>query len=665
MRKLKKVYLGSLVLRGFSYRNAKEYTRIRDKVDPDRAWQVMRLLPFDVTFDKMFQDLLTTRRVLWEERDRFPALYALTAKREGQAVICPMEDADTTAKMTIAELQSVLYRDQYLLLRPCTNSPWGTMDRLELRGGAVYCNDREMDPAQLCTYWETLPGDTMVMRGERPAQDAVSHYGFVCPVLHMVFVREKGRTMAADCYVADHACGSTWTLYSTQKKETGVAAEDPLAADAMAIAQRISRKFPEAPYLNVGVLLGERGAKVWQIDTGKDLIWRMNDSESLRSFLARQKCQKKKERRVLPRLWKYVFSMYARKKGFLDYMYRNWRRGLKEDNRLECTTFREKRWAHRRGFYSYRIKQYGLTEENYRGMLSDYAYKRLRPINGVYQKWLWDKVVMYYVLAPYQAYLPRYYFRILPTEDEPLLVPFAPAPTEEATVEGIVRLLQRQGKLVLKQAVGSHGKGFYKLEWQAERQRILINDAPYTIETFRDFLRSLDKACFLSEFVQMHPAIRALYPEVVSTVRLMVIDMGEGPKIESSFFRIGVSSGGQTDNLDTGGIVARVDVASGCFGGTEMLEHHRYTPCEVHPDSGMPLEGQLPHWESICRAVMDIAAYLYPMEYLGFDLVITEDGFRILEINTHQDLHRYPEYPQEVKDYFARKCEMKERKKHG
>lgn len=666
MNKLGKLYLGSLVLQGFSYRTAKEYVQIRTEVDEKRARQVMCLLPFDVTFDKMFQDLLTTRRVLWEERESFPAFYAVTAKRDNLPVICPLEDAGTREKMNPVDLEALLYREGSLYIRPCFNRLRGKLERLELRDGVVFLNEKQMEKGELCHYLEQLPKDTLLMKGHLPSRSAVSRYACRCPVLHMAFVREQDKPVMVECYIADHASGSgAWRLYSTQQGERVSVENDPQIGEAVAVAQRISQKFPEAPYLNIGVLLSAQGPKIWQVDTGKELIWKTEDSAQMQAFLAQQTRQKKKDYHLVSRLRKYLFSMYAHKKGFLDYMYRNWRRGLKEDRLVETTTAQEKRWAHQRGFYSYRIKQYGLTEENYRSMLSDYDYKRLRPINGVYQKWLWDKIFMYYVLAPYQKYLPRYYFRILPGEGQNLILPFAPMAAEDATLEGIEKLLREQGKLVLKQAVGSHGKGFYKLEWESETQQILVNDAPYTSEEFHVFLMALDKPCFLSEFVKMHPNICAIYSGVVSTVRLMVIDMGDGPQIENSFFRIGVSSGGQTDNLDTGGLVARVDVTSGWFGRTEMLKNHSFISCNVHPDTGTPLEGVLPHWETICRTVKEIAAYLYPMEYLGFDIVVTEDGFRILEINTHQDLHRYPEYPQEVKDYFARKCEMKERRKHG
>ena len=105
-----------------------------------------------------------------------------------------------------------------------------------------------------------------------------------------------------------------------------------------------------------------------------------------------------------------------------------------------------------------------------------------------------------------------------------------------------------------------------------------------------------------------------------------------------------------------------MELETGRFGSAELLAEHEFRPCPTHPDTGVPVEGTLPHWEEMKAEIEKICAYLSPLEYLGFDIVITEDGFRILEINTHQDLHKYPYYPQEVKDYFAGKLAQRKAK---
>ena len=87
--------------------------------------------------------------------------------------------------------------------------------------------------------------------------------------------------------------------------------------------------------------------------------------------------------------------------------------GCKEDNRTAHTTRAQKRWAHQRRVLLYRIAQYGLTEENYRDFLSDYQYKRLRPLNPGFQKWFWNKTNLPDILGDYAHCLPRYFFRVL------------------------------------------------------------------------------------------------------------------------------------------------------------------------------------------------------------------------------------------------------------
>jgi len=61
----------------------------------------------------------------------------------------------------------------------------------------------------------------------------------------------------------------------------------------------------------------------------------------------------------------------------------------------------------------------------------------------------------------------------------------------------------------------------------------------------------------------------------------------------------------------------------------------------------------------VLRVIPELCRYISPLEYLGFDVVMTDSGFKILEINTHQDLHRYPTYNENVHAYFMHKLELK------
>ena len=83
--------------------------------------------------------------------------------------------------------------------------------------------------------------------------------------------------------------------------------------------------------------------------------------------------------------------------------------------------------------------------------------------------------------------------------------------------------------------------------------------------------------------------------------------------------------------------------------------------CPNHPDTNEPVEGMIPNWELIKQKIIEISKYIGQLEYLGFDVVCTPEGFTILEINSHQDLHRYIYYDERIKKFYFDKLEYKRR----
>ncbi len=641
----------ALVLRGFSYRTAGEYLRARRIIDNPDARRIMGLLPLHKELDKLFEDLLTTHHVLWELRDTLPRICGVAAKQDGRTVIRALFDPQKRI-LSPEDVAALARRYGAVAVRPGKNE-LDSRERVLRADGAGYTLDgQKLDSAALAEKLAKLPADTLITEYIPAAGENGS------AVFHVGLVRgEAGEHQAAYVYLADHgAKKDSRALFSGRIIRTLTEAE---AADAVALAKQIGRRFAEAPYLGVAVIRSENGLRLWQVDMGRDLVWMKDRCPAVEEMLRRRRRERRAEGGALHRIGKYIFALRAKRRGFLDYMYRNWLRGLKDDDKLTFTTAAEKKWAHQRGFYSYRIRQYGLTEENWRQLLSDYDYKRMRPINGKYQKWLWDKISTYYVMAPFRDCFPAYWFR---TENG-VIYPFRPE-GGTATADDVLTCLREKGKLAAKPAIASHGDGFLPLSWDTETDQPVIDGETVTAEEFRQRIQGLEKPYLISEFVEMHPELKKIYDKVACSIRVMVIDRGSGPRVEHAYFRIASGSTGHTDNLATGGIVARVNADTGEYYGAEMLVGHEFRPCDVHPDSGAPLRGTLPNWELVCRRVCEVTAYLTPMEYLGFDIVITADGFRILEINTHQDLHRYPEYPREVKDYLLGKRDLKGRTDH-
>lgn len=354
-------------------------------------------------------------------------------------------------------------------------------------------------------------------------------------------------------------------------------------------------------------------------------------------------------RSVLKKYMDRILEKY----GWVGYMYRAWLKGLVEDNSYKGTTRSEKKWAHKRGFYSYRIEQYGLTENNYKEFLSDRDYKWLRHINNKYRSWMRDKVRFYYILGKYKEFLPDYYYRL----SNGFVYRFDD-PNSKKNIVDIVVLLKEKGKLAIKPIKSSHGIGFYKLEYT--KDTFYVNDQEYQENGVITFLNNLKEDYIVTEYVHMHAMLNNIYSASTGTVRMMVINTdGNNPIIAHAYLRVGSSLSGAVDNLNRGGISVQLNHLTGEIIGAEILREHKYQTIGVHPDSGERIHGVLPHWDMVCKKIKEIALYISPIEYLGFDIVITETGFKILEVNMHQELHKYPDYSPFVKDYFEKKKTMK------
>lgn len=56
---------------------------------------------------------------------------------------------------------------------------------------------------------------------------------------------------------------------------------------------------------------------------------------------------------------------------------------------------------------------------------------------------------------------------------------------------------------------------------------------------------------------------------------------------------------------------------------------------EVHPDSGNPIKGvEIPHWADIKQQMLDVCNKIPYMDFIAWDLLITDEGVCVIEANT-------------------------------
>lgn len=621
----KYIEIAILILQGFTYKTAKQYLYYREKNKEKKCMystkQLMSILPFNKLFDKLFDDRLSVNYLLNEYDVLLPRYYYIFLKRNGSIALFDLSNNGRTA--SYKEVVDLLQREGAINI---VKSKFNSNDKeylCEYDNRNYFINHKTATEDELVDLLKMLTDDYLIVEAIKGD-------------LKEITIINRN--------------------YEFPKIVNRKAPIDGRKENIELIAISIAKVFREIDYFNFTFIETRKGYVLTKVETGLDLLRKESFDKELIAFIDEKLTLRNQERRKTFRtIKKYIYSYYAQRKGFVDYMYKNWRKGKKEDRKTRSVPYLQMLWAHRKGFYSYRIKQYGLTKDNYNLFLSDYDYKRLRPLNNEYRKWLWDKLSFSYILKGYNNYLPEYYFLILKQDLKQVFLKKDRCPNSiNSSLEGLVELIKYKRKLAFKPVVGSHGDGFLKVEYNGKS--FFINDNQMDESEIYRFIKALDKNYIITEYLSVSQVLNRIYPHVVPTIRLMVINRnGIDPIIENAYLRIGTSSTGSTDNISRGGVFASIDEKTGCYSNAYIVEKHNIRKCTRHPDTDMKLEGKLPYWKHIQEKVLEISKYIFPLEYLGFDIVIIEGGFKILEINTHQDLHRYPEYNDAIKAYFFTK----------
>ena len=318
---------------------------------------------------------------------------------------------------------------------------------------------------------------------------------------------------------------------------------------------------------------------------------------------------------------------------------------LADDERAFQMTDDEKRWAMTKGFYPGRIKLYGLNEENYGDFLPDWNYFMLHPLNHHFKMWVNDKLTLKYILNSNgcEDTMPEYYLYV---ENDGKYTYLMDAPsTVRKDKDFILNLLKEKGCLAMKPNSGtSGGLGFIKLELR--NGEMFENNKPIDMARFNEIISNMPNY-IVTEYCKQHKDLARIWKDTECTLRvIMVKDPKDSVSDLStwsctvSYARFGSSISGGASNLSSGGIGIGFDFETGKFNDFSI----RYKKfCEdgntilyKHPDTNVTWKGEgLPNWEFVRNKILSICQHISSLSYLGFDVIITEDGMKLCEINTH------------------------------
>ena len=661
------------------------------------------LQPFNNSFVKWMHDLVTTNHVLVDYPEHLPKLYFNIIDREHKKIFLPIDTVNREFGENYDDFIRLLDERKQLVLRPASSSGERSSYIIKCVGENRYklCAD-DIDKQRmsmfgygydkqmlLCEeYPEELPEGFDPNPCKKPEYDKDSLLELISTLKYSYVIAEpyklrEGVNGVLKLYIANKELKSTELLDAyllpfgveipehIRVSETGAVEGrecvipdwDKLVADTLKMAAFVS----EIEYFTAYILITEDGFVIDRFSTDP-VLPDIAHSDKLNDYLLERLEKKRSSYKVTKeRTWKAFrdkrFNRFVKhfcRPGIRPYMQKLWMRSVWDDFlHTKSTNIFQKIWCWRHGFQSFRIQQYGLTKENYKNFLSDYQYHWLNRINNGYQIWINDKTTTRYVMEPYKQYLAKYYYDIIKMSGETCIKALQDIPEGfEPSFDGIFKLLRQEKLLALKPSSGTHGDGFYRMEYADGKY--LINGKEMTEDDIVGMISGFKSVYVITEYLFMHHELKKIYPNAVNTIRVAVVNQSAyEPKIMQTYMRIGSSKSGFTDNVGYGGICAKIDTATGRYYCPEQLRDHKFTPCPKHPDTGVEIEGIVPNWDYMCEGVLNICRFMPELEYLGFDIAITDDGFKIIEINIHQDLHKVAEHSPEFKQFYQDKLKLK------
>lgn len=267
---------------------------------------------------------------------------------------------------------------------------------------------------------------------------------------------------------------------------------------------------------------------------------------------------------------------------------------------------------------------YDFKHVDKKDYLSEFDWYRSRYINDPFDFAFNNKVVCYELLKDHLKFSKNHFII-----NKGILYDFETGPVSE---EAVYDKLVEEGSLFIKPFDKGKGNGVHRFGY--EDGKIDIDGKEYDKAGFIDFVKDLD-GYIICETIKQHSYSDKLYDKTTNTIRFITMRDTETHEMKLFFAvqRIGTSETIPVDNGSKGGLVAKIDLETGELSEAKCLQ--KLGSWEIHPDSGNPIKGvRIPGWENIKREVLDVCKKIPYMDFIAWDLLVTEDGFSVIEANT-------------------------------
>jgi len=310
--------------------------------------------------------------------------------------------------------------------------------------------------------------------------------------------------------------------------------------------------------------------------------------------------------------------------------------------------------AWRLGFKSKSWDLYKLDENDPGLYLPDLSsLLKSYKINGFSNPIIGNKLVLSRLLATHQVPHPNVISTIQQgklTADD---VPFDPDMTST-----LMRTLDRYPRQVFRPTWSGGGQGVFFLNRVDESLR--LNGKEISTGEACELLSRLDRY-MATEFQDQAPYAKSIYPGSTNTIRILTLWDVERwePFIAAVSHRFGSSRSAPIDNFHQGrgGVCAAVNLDTSNLGPAwRLTDDVQLVSEEIHYESGMPIEGVVvPGFKNCIDGVLKAASHFPYCPMIGWDVLLTKQGFCIVEANSTPGLTVLQVHTPLLKDPRSRK----------
>lgn len=212
----------------------------------------------------------------------------------------------------------------------------------------------------------------------------------------------------------------------------------------------------------------------------------------------------------------------------------------------------------------------------------------------------------------------------------------------ECTLEKFIDFTKKHKEIIIKPTNEMCGKGVYK---------ITIDDNT-NIEKLYNNLKETD--VLVEECIISAKEIAKFNPKSLNTIRVVTIK--KNGKVNIMFTGLKLGNGKEVDNFNNHGLLTFVD-SDGVIRRKAVDKYGK--TYDTHPLTGEKIQGfKIPRFEDAKKIAIDCATKIEGINYIGFDIAITDSGVLIIEANPYPGYDLYQSVPDEngnfvgLKDFF-------------